>query len=152
CHIRDQHRLRMGIGVADIIGADIVTEAVSAHLRRPGRIDWTQRAAVLDALEGASSYEVADRFGRDPSSIRERLDSELVGIEAKLGPFCGHIWQPPQQPNRPRYNVGENSESEPWLASRYLAPSDRTAVVLRYLDLAGKPHPKWGHFIERGGW
>jgi hypothetical protein len=139
CYIRDYHRLRMGIGMADIVGADIVTEAVAGHLRRPGRIDWTQRTAVLDVLEGASSYEVGDRFGRDPSSIRERLDSELVGIEAKLGPFCGHIWQPPQARNRPCDNISENTSSEPWRAPRYLTPADRTALVLRYVALAGAP-------------
>jgi hypothetical protein len=82
--IRDYHRLRMGIAERDIIAADIVVEAISGHLRRPGKIDWTQRTAVLDMLEGASSYETADRFGRDPSSLRERIDSELPGIEAEI--------------------------------------------------------------------
>jgi hypothetical protein len=153
--IQDYHRHRMGIGEVDIIAADLVIEAVSAQLRRPGRIDWTQRTATLDMLEGASSYEVGDRFGRDPSSIRERADSELAILEAKLGSFCRHIWQPPQRRESSCYNTGEDSTSgpEPWLASRWFSPADRAAFVLHYLDLAsGKTLAKWGNFKNPLSW
>jgi hypothetical protein len=49
-YLRDYHRLRMGIDVADIVAADIVIEAVGKHLRRAGRIGWWQRTATLDML------------------------------------------------------------------------------------------------------
>jgi hypothetical protein len=59
-----------------MISAALVVEAVSAHLRRTGRIDWWQRTATLDMLEGLSSYDASDKFGPDASSLRERLNAE----------------------------------------------------------------------------
>ena len=72
--IRDCYLYGLRVGATEMISAAIVIEAVGQHLRRPGRVDWLSRTVVLDMLEGASSYEAGERFGRDPSSLRERFD------------------------------------------------------------------------------
>jgi hypothetical protein len=145
--IRDYHRLRMGIGEADIIAADIVIEDIGEHLRRSGRrIDWWQRTVTLDLLEGASSYEAADRFGRDASSLRERYDAETLAIEAKFGRYCNDLWEPPQKPIRPCYNIYRKTGSaKPWLAEVQLTPSERAALVQQYVGKANSPFLKWGY-------
>jgi hypothetical protein len=153
--VRDSYLHGLRVSATDVISAGIVIEAISQQLRRPGRIDWSQRTATLDLLEGVSSHEAADRFGRDPSSLRERLDSETVAIEARFGRYCNELWEPPQKQNRPCYNsnVDGRSAPEPWPASRYLTPSDRAALVLHYVELAsGKPHLKWGNGKDPLAW
>jgi hypothetical protein len=136
--IRDYHRLRRGIGQLDIIAADIVIEAVSAHLRRPGKIGWMQRTATLDMLEGASSHEAGDRFGRDPSSLRERYNAETLAIEARFGRYCNEIWQPPQRPSATCHNISIGRIS----AKPFLRPLDaeaRAQFVDTYRALASAP-------------
>jgi hypothetical protein len=145
--IRDYHRLRMGIDEFDIIAADIVIEAIGAHLRRAGRIDWWQRTVTLDLFEGASSYEAADRFGRDASSLRERYNAEVLAIEAKFGKYCNDLWEPPQKQSASGYNINKDRKSapKPRLTERLLSPLERDALVLQYIEKASGPFLKWGY-------
>jgi hypothetical protein len=135
--VRDCYLYGLRVNTTEMISAAIVIEAVSEHLRRPGRIGWWQRTSTLDMLEGASSYEASERFGPDASSLRERFDSGTSAIEARFAKYCNELWEPPQKRILPRYNGNIRRISKPWLAEVQLTASERAALVLRYADMAG---------------
>jgi hypothetical protein len=136
---RDCYLYGLRVSTTEMLSAAIVIEAIGEHLRRAGRIDWQSRTAVLDMLEGTSSYATAEKFGLDPSSLRERYDTETASIEAKFGHYCCREWEPPQKRPTLWYNKNEIAAPKPWLAERQLTPSKRKAFVLQYIELASGP-------------
>jgi hypothetical protein len=55
---------------------------------------------------GRSSHDAAERFKRDASNMRERLDAALGAIGKKYDRFCNEVPTPPQSAERPWYNIG----------------------------------------------
>jgi hypothetical protein len=144
--VRDFYLYGLRISTTEMISAAIVVEAISAHLRRAGRVDWWQRTSTLDILEGNSSYEASDKFGPDASSLRERLKAEVQAIEAKFGKYCNELWEPPQTQVGPCYTISKDriSAPKPGLTERQLFPAERDALVLRYINLANDNVVRWG--------
>ena len=126
------YRYGLRISAMDMIYTSRVIEAISEHLRRDGRIDWTARTAILDRLEGASDRAVAEKFGLHRKSLQERYDAETVAIEVKFGRYCSEIWQLRQKRPTPCYNSNKNRKSAP-PTDRQLSPTERADEVADHL-------------------